>query len=221
MNRRLAIAVAVSFGCLMAGACVPLPYIVIDGPYTGQVIELETGEPIEGAVVAAEWLVNYGLSAKCCYKETITDKNGEFELPAVICITPVYSAGATGLEHARFVIFKPGYLGYPPLKSKKSLYTGVKFNKYHRHNVVKLDKVATLGERSQTLDKVTSFTFFGDEPKKVIFERELPYLFNLTKQEREYLEKAWKPIREKYQEEFVVPPVQPPITNPSIEKQPN
>jgi hypothetical protein len=26
-----------------------------DGPYSGEVIELDTGKPIEGAVVAADW----------------------------------------------------------------------------------------------------------------------------------------------------------------------
>ncbi|KJU84311.1 conserved hypothetical protein, membrane [Candidatus Magnetobacterium bavaricum] len=209
MSRRLVISVAVSFACLMVGACVPLPSIGVDGPYTGRVVELETGEPIGGVVVATYWGLLYQKGSKYCYKETITDKNGEFEIPGVICIA---AFTPSKLHPPHVVIFKPGYIGYPPIKTKKSLYTGIKFDKDHRHNVINLDKAITLSERSQTLKEVTSFlpyTFIGrDEPDDVIFERELPHLFKLVKQEGEYLRNEWKQIRkERFKMEQVVPPI--------------
>ncbi|KJU84135.1 lipoprotein [Candidatus Magnetobacterium bavaricum] len=221
MKRRLVIAIQVSFVCLMAaGACVPIPYIGIDGPYTGRVLEFETDEPIEGAAVAAEWVMMYGVGVKCCYKETFTDKNGEFKLPAVMCIAPVYSPGVSYFDDPNLVIFKPGYLGYPPMKTKKDRYSGGRFDKDHRHNVIRLDKAVTLSERSETLKRSTSFSFLGEEPKKVVFERELPHLFKLSKQEKEELTeeyiKEFGPVK-RYE---VGPIVVPPIITPSINKQP-
>ncbi|MBF0592613.1 MAG: hypothetical protein HQL02_11055 [Nitrospirae bacterium] len=236
MNRRLVISItiAVSFVCIMADICVPISYFGADGPYTGRVVELETGEPIEGAVVAAEWILEYGTGIKSCYKETFTDKNGEFELHAVDCIAPVYVPPSSRIDQHRVVIFKPGYLGYPPIKEKKSLYTGVKFDKDHRHNVIKLDKAVTLGERSQTLNKATSFSFLGNRnreeaykelekepyklPHKVIFERKLPNLSKITKQEDEYLRNEWEQImKESYKGE---PVIVPPMVTPHRERQP-
>jgi hypothetical protein len=37
-----------------------------DGPYKGKVIDLETGEPIEGAVVAGAWILEFSLSLTFC-----------------------------------------------------------------------------------------------------------------------------------------------------------
>jgi hypothetical protein len=51
-----------------------------DGPYKGKVIDLETGKPIEGAVVAGVWVLEFNFTPFCDAKETVTDKNGEFTL---------------------------------------------------------------------------------------------------------------------------------------------
>jgi len=58
-----------------------------DGPYRGKVVELETGKPIEGAVVAARWMIEPFVHSEriCDAKETVTDKNGEFALPKGSC----------------------------------------------------------------------------------------------------------------------------------------
>ncbi|MES0335927.1 MAG: hypothetical protein SFH39_06155 [Candidatus Magnetobacterium sp. LHC-1] len=188
-------------------------------------MELETGKPIEGAVVAVEWTIEYGIGVKSCYKETITNKNGKFTLHAVSCSVLTYVPYLGKIVYHDIVIFKPGYLGYPPIKTKKSLYTGVKFDKAHRYNVIKLDKAVTPGERSQTLHKATSFGFLGNnsmiaykmEPNDVIFERELPRLFKVTKQEEEYLKKEWEQrIKETYKGDLAK---EPPTNAPPIIKQ--
>ncbi|MBF0592616.1 MAG: hypothetical protein HQL02_11070 [Nitrospirae bacterium] len=191
-------------------------------------MEIETGKPIEGAVVAIEWTIEYQIGVNSCYAETITDKNGKFRLPAVICTALAYVPYLGRLVQHDVVIFKPGYLGYPPIKEKKSLYTGVNFDIAHRYNVITLGKAVTHIERSQTLHEATSFSFFGDryifipknedEPHDVIFERELPNLFKITKQEEEYLRKEWEQImKESYKGE---PAKQPPMVTPHIERQP-
>lgn len=95
-----------------------------DGPYRGKIVELETGKPIEGAVVAADWVIEPFVHTEriCDAKETITNENGEFELPKGWC----WSHPFASLGKPNVVVFKPGYLGYPPLgynqEQRKSYY---------------------------------------------------------------------------------------------------
>jgi hypothetical protein len=63
-------------------ACSPIRY---DGPYKGRVIDAETRQPIESAVVLGVWykeLPSPGGSVGSYFdaQETLTDKNGDFEL---------------------------------------------------------------------------------------------------------------------------------------------
>jgi len=65
-------------GCLYA--------VRYDGPYKGKVVDKETREPIEGAVVLGTWGVYHfspGGGSNTFYdaKEAVTDKNGEFMIP--------------------------------------------------------------------------------------------------------------------------------------------
>lgn len=77
-TKQLVIGFVVILLCLISSACAHS-----DGPYRGKVVELETGNPIEGAVVAARWMIEPFVHSErvCDAKETLTDKNGEFELP--------------------------------------------------------------------------------------------------------------------------------------------
>ena len=54
-----------------------------DGPYKGKVVNLDTGDAIEGAVVAGSWTLEVmsHVPTFCDARETLTDKNGEFVLP--------------------------------------------------------------------------------------------------------------------------------------------
>lgn len=131
-----------------------------DGPYRGKVVDLETGEPIEGAVVAAEWTLTHRF---CDAKETVTDKNGEFILPKGSCFsfwpfTEMYSP--------EVVVFKPGYLGYPPLgstfeegKGRMPGFTGHEFQNKKDYNIIRLGKPKTRMERELTHSHAHIFTF--------------------------------------------------------------
>lgn len=86
------------------------------GPWKGKVIDTETKEPIEGAVVLAVWDRNYrtptgGSSYFYEAKEVLTDKEGRFEIPAYtpINLLPLISY----IEGPFFTIFKPGYGSFP------------------------------------------------------------------------------------------------------------
>lgn len=101
----------------LAYACFKV--VMIYGPYTGQVVELETGKPIAGAAVSIAFFTTAGsVAGEVSYfadaVETLTDSNGEFELPlhlsfSLRAIKPLQFWDVHG--HVR--IFKPGYGCYP------------------------------------------------------------------------------------------------------------
>ncbi|MFZ3137180.1 MAG: hypothetical protein WA126_07300 [Thermodesulfovibrionales bacterium] len=108
---------------MSATSCYGFAAIHKDGPYEGKVIDVETGEPIEGVVVLGDWSrehISPGGATHTFYdaKETITDKNGEFYIEGM------------GLEILSNVtpmdvlIFKAGYeyFGSPWESLKKSKY---------------------------------------------------------------------------------------------------
>ncbi len=79
-------------------------------PMTGKVLDAETGQPVEGAVVHAEWTVTKGcvpsLTFTEFYKasEAITNKSGSFFLPGAL--NPL-----TDLR-PKVVIYKKGYIAW-------------------------------------------------------------------------------------------------------------
>lgn len=82
------------------------------GPWKGRIIDIETKEPIEGAVVLAVWDRNYrtptgGNSYFYEAKEVLTNKEGRFEIASYtpINLLPLISY----IEGPYFTIFKPGY----------------------------------------------------------------------------------------------------------------
>jgi hypothetical protein len=83
------------------------------GPWKGRIIDIETKEPLEGAVVLAVWDRNYrtptgGSSYFYEAKEVLTDQEGRFEISSYtpINLLPLISY----IEGPEFIIFKPGYV---------------------------------------------------------------------------------------------------------------
>ena len=59
-----------------------------DGPYSGRVIDADTGAPVEGVVVLGVWNTEKATPAGAVHdfhdaRETVTDKNGDFEIPGM------------------------------------------------------------------------------------------------------------------------------------------
>jgi hypothetical protein len=78
--------------------------------FKGKVIDTETKDPIEGAVVVAQYHVNMlgptgSHSTLIDVQEALTDKEGEFFLPS---LTKVINPISTG-DDTSFLIWKPGY----------------------------------------------------------------------------------------------------------------
>lgn len=179
-NRKRIIIFAALGIALFFGFC-----IHYDGPYEGRVLDLETGEPIEGVVVAAEWRLEQFIHWEpfCDARETITDKNGEFELPKGWCIYHRFAR----IENPMVVVFKPGHLGYPPLgsnnKERKSYMPDWGnprlFENTEQYNLIKLGRPETRLERRLTY----SHAGFSDDKAR----RRTPMLLKLSNEERRNL----------------------------------
>lgn len=153
-----------------------------DGPYRGKVVELDTGTPIEGAVVAAEWSIEEVPHAqrRCDAKETLTDSNGEFVLPKGTCTSQPFAE----LSKPIVVVFKPGYLGYPPLgfnqKERKAYmpnFTGQEFKDSRQNCLIELGKPSTRREKELIFSHASSL--LHDETAM----RKLPNLLRLVNEE--------------------------------------
>ena len=153
-----------------------------DGPYKGKVVELDTGKPIEGAVVAGQWTIEpYVHSERICdTKETITDKNGEFELPKGSCWAHPFAIQSKPWV----VVFKPGYLGYPPLgasqedrKAQMPTFTGREFKDKKQYNTIRLGRPKMRTEREFTVSHAEGLFHDND-----IFGK-LPNLLRLVNEE--------------------------------------
>jgi len=147
-------------------------FLYWDGPYYGQVVDADTGEPIQGAAVAATWDLEHFilyLSSTSSYaggKETVTDADGKFRLPLTFAFTfwP-FSA----ISQGDFLVFKSGYDSIPPSKyrawtSEEKEKFGMTNMEYHwkfiarcqmwRKCLVRLNKAKTLKERQEACAEI-------------------------------------------------------------------
>lgn len=158
-----------------------------DGSYTGKIVDAETGAPIEGAaVLGIKSLEVYGIDTRLQYidaSEATTDKEGNFEAPAVIGF---YWWPFASLARTEFFIFKPGYDSYPPYDLMRPGITGMEQKGFldKKGNIIKLMKLSSLEERKEVLSEV-GFPLFHyskqnipDKAKKLVI---------LIRNERKYL----------------------------------
>jgi hypothetical protein len=95
------------FIAVMTNACCVNP-AKIDGPYEGKIVDADTGEPIEGVVVLAEWnksLVTPAGSTHTFYdaEETVTNQKGEFRIKGKGILI------MSRIDPIKISIFKAGY----------------------------------------------------------------------------------------------------------------
>ena len=123
------------------------------GPYKGQVVNKETGEPIEGAAVFLRFFTEYpsvggGVSNFADAVETMTDANGEFEISHREWRFRILNYWD---PYAPIIIFKPGYGAYPrhpEVTPHFGLASSIPENEYV---IIKLPKLKTMEERKDNL----------------------------------------------------------------------
>ena len=120
------------------------------GPYYGKVVEAETKEPIEeAAVLVVFYTEEYGpagaITRYADALETVTDKNGEFRIPAhrVTTFRPLQGWDLYGY----FTIFKPGYGYYPIHKDVKPKFVPGGTLPTNQYVMIELPRLKTKEER--------------------------------------------------------------------------
>ncbi len=108
-SRYLPIALLVLLVAVRALAVEPIPREW--GPFRGQVVDLETEQPIAGAVMLVVWqeVYGFGFAGHRFYDalEAVTDGDGRFEIPKLT--VPPWKVG---VQAPSFHLFAPGYEPY-------------------------------------------------------------------------------------------------------------
>jgi hypothetical protein len=159
------------------------------GPYYGKVVDKETGEPIEGAVVLAvyyteTWWLTTEKSFYIDADEVLTDESGEYHIPAnrLLTFRPLHWWN----PYPQFTIFKPGYGAYPDHKDVSPMYVPAGTLPANEDITVNLPSLIQLEERIKALPTLNYDVSYHEQAK----------LINLLNQENEYLG-----IKGKYTEE--------------------
>jgi hypothetical protein len=96
--------------CSLLACATPLTYSAKE--IHGQIVDAETGQPIEGAIVVAQWVLSHigsgGYGTRLHIHETTTDKKGNYLVPAW---GPTPRPPLTDLIYRdpQILIFKSGY----------------------------------------------------------------------------------------------------------------
>jgi hypothetical protein len=129
------------------------------GPFSGKVVEAETGEPIEGAVVLIAFYTEGFSVGGPVYRfadavEALTDAKGEFYFPPRR--VTLYRSMSIWDNECRISIFKPGYGAYPK-NSKTFSVPNLEQSRFIPENeriTFHLPKLLTLEEKKENLYKV-------------------------------------------------------------------
>jgi hypothetical protein len=163
--KRLCIAAVLNI--LMVLATFTCAYgIRYDGPYSGRVIDADTGAPVEGVVVLGVWNTEQITPGGAVHsfhdaRETVTDKNGEFEIPGM---------GFMILENVTpmdVLIFKAGYehIGMSSWESlKEDLILRKKIKWEGKKAIIPLKKLTLEERKKRHIDKET----FPDKKQRLL-----------------------------------------------------
>lgn len=153
--------------------------------FKGKVIDADSKEPIEGAVVVASWLeetttVGATHTEVKDGKETLTNKNGEWVIKGsqgrkIGNITAIFTliTGTYITTPPEFIVFKPGYCSYPAGFGIESCKMKIKtYNATNSKTIGEVVELPKLKERDQeTLLRNRPFIPFEDDKKIPIYKQ--------------------------------------------------
>lgn len=127
------------------------------GPYMGKVVDKETNEPIEGAVVYMRFYTKgmYSVSQFEDAVELLSDKNGEFKIPPQRIVT--FKILSWWDERPPAIIFKPGYGAYPGHRDSSISRKNWGASPDKESVTIKLPRLKTKEERRKNTGDVLSF----------------------------------------------------------------
>lgn len=159
--------------------------------FKGQIIDIDTKQPIEGAVVVAVYkkatmgLGAGSLSSIISARETLTDKDGNFRIPSYTTLIQPFSWQIPN----EVIIYKPGYasletgtwhfIGETLKEEQEGWWPGFKDLKYRLrgHGIVELPKLKTREERlNASMIGLTGY-----------HAKDLPILYKALNEEGKYL----------------------------------
>ena len=168
------------------------------GPFSGKVVEAETGEPIEGAVVLIAFYTEGFSVGGPVYRfadavEALTDAKGEFNFPPRR--VTLYRSMSIWDNECNISIFKPGYGAYPnnPKTFSDSEYKRSHIIPEKEHITFHLPKLLTFEERYKNLMNI-------EKPAGITNDK-MPNLRRLESDERvvvglkPFSNKIWRKIK--------------------------
>ena len=173
---------------LLAGR---LLFLYVDGAYQGRVLDMESGQPIEGAVIMGLWRrVSIGAHPVETYhdvQETLSDPEGHFTLPGTW-------GGAvpwiTGVKEPVFVIFRPNYAAFRGSWLARFNPGGpVQLSRGDEGTLFELRRLTMREERMENVGKLSIFSLCREGrtfPQCIPGER-VPHLIRLEETERQEL----------------------------------
>jgi hypothetical protein len=135
--------------------------------FEGKVIDTDTKEPIEGAVVLVVYEKSHStiagsISYNVDAQETLTDSNGEFK----IFSKTVQSEKVSGRPRGDINIFKPGY-GTLWHKRARAVGENKSWPPPEKYILYEIPKLSTINERRSNLPGALSFSKFPYEKQKL------------------------------------------------------
>lgn len=150
--RHPTVTVLIAASALLLPAFLAIDPTWADGPYRGKVIDAETKQPIEGAVVVGVWRRQPALAMHPKYlfeeaKEVSTDKDGEFTLPGHFSFKSILSPLSE--VWVDIYIYKPGYGSFPRFQTFPRVKQSHddKIRPFETHGLVELPRLQTREER--------------------------------------------------------------------------
>jgi hypothetical protein len=140
------------------------------GPYRGRVVDAETKQPLEGAVVLAVWRQDKVLplrmpTVRYTVREAVTDQDGRF----VIDAKAVEEHAPRRTLHPSFKVFLPGYAAYNLSPFSARAYRQGEFT--GEGATIGLSQLKTREERLQQIRSASPYDFsddpFNDVPRFV------------------------------------------------------
>jgi hypothetical protein len=160
-----------------------LYFLLFTVEYHGTVIDADTGQPIEGAIVVAEWIKvqPWGIAGSHTYtgkvKETLTDKQGKWTMLGPRGDWARKLLFFPYLRSPEITVWKPGYCPSPKtvvldICKKTTPRT------YGRGDTVELERLARRRDRERALPDLTDNDFERDLKKYLeLRAQELKYLY--------------------------------------------